>query len=396
MLQNQSLERSDRSDAFTARRHESLETLEPVWRLLETEGRATAFQQFDWVRAVEEHLARPKGITAFVVEVSDAKSGRTRMLLPFILKKKAAYSIVEYMGLNVCDISAPLIAPGYRFTESSGEALWAAIATCLPKADLVHIDLIPSMIQGEINPLATLPGIRRISLQSFDVAIDGDPETIVERLVNGRTRRSLKKSSRRLAERGDVRFMEATSRENLEALLPVMIAQRLERFRALDRFDLLADPQVQSFYTDAAIRSLQGRGPVRVFGLSVAGEWIATAYGLVHAKTFHLLIVSMAGGGWEASAPGIAIIAQFVRWSRQQGLTMMDFSLGEMDYKTGFGGQPHDLYALSLPLTSRGRVAAAMRHAAARTKERLMARPRLFAFLRPAVRLCRRMTSPFR
>jgi CelD/BcsL family acetyltransferase involved in cellulose biosynthesis len=135
---------------------------------------------------------------------------------------------------------------------------------------------------------------------------------------------------------------------------------------------------------------------VRVFGLSVAGEWIATAYGLVHAKTFHLLIVSMAGGGWEASAPGIAIIAQFVRWSRQQGLTMMDFSLGEMDYKTGFGGQPHDLYALSLPLTSRGRVAAAMRHAAARTKERLMARPRLFAFLRPAVRLCRRMTSPFR
>ena len=148
MLQNQSPGQSDRSDAFTARRHESLETLEPVWRLLETEGRTTAFQQFDWIRAVEEHLARPKGIMAFVVEVSDAKSGRTRMLLPFILKRKAAYSIVEYMGLNVCDISAPLIAPGYRFTESSGEALWAAIATCLPKADLVHIDLIPSMIQG--------------------------------------------------------------------------------------------------------------------------------------------------------------------------------------------------------------------------------------------------------
>lgn len=394
MSQNQSLEHREQSPgspagAFTARRHDTLETLEPIWRVLETEGLATAFQQFDWVRTIEEHLARPRGIRPFVVEVSDARSGEMRMLLPFTLTRTATHSVIEYMGLNVCDISAPLIAPGYSFPEKSGEALWAAISAVLPQADLVHIDLIAPRIHGRVNPLATLPGLHKGPLQSFDVAIEGDPETIVDRLVSGRMRRTLKKSSKRMTERGDVRFLIARTGEDLDTLLPVMIAQRLERFRALGRFDLLADPHVQAFYEQAAIASLDGRGPVRVFGLSVAGEWIATAYGLVHAGTFHLTIVTMAGGDWEACSPGMAIIARFIRWARKEGLTTMDFSLGEMDYKTGFGGQAHDLYALSCPLTLRGRIVVAARRATVWMRERAKAHPGLYNHLRSAARLCR-------
>ncbi len=128
--------------ALIARRHDTLATLEPVWRHLETAGTATAFQRFDWIGSIESHLARPNGIKAFVVEVSDATSGETLMLLPFVLKTKATHSVIEFMGLNVCDISAPLLAPGYDFPERSGEALWRAIGAVLPKADLVHIDLI--------------------------------------------------------------------------------------------------------------------------------------------------------------------------------------------------------------------------------------------------------------
>ena len=395
MSQNLSLEHREPSasplaDALTARRHDTLESLEPIWRLLETRGVATAFQQFDWVRTLEERLARPKGISPFVVEVSDARSGETRMLLPFVLKKQATHSVIEYMGLNVCDISAPLIAPDYRFPQQSGAALWAAVSAVFPKADLVHIDLIAPTIGGSVNPLATLPGIRKISLQSFDVAIDGDPDTIVDRLASGRMQRTLKKSERRMSERGDVRFLAARTREHLDTLMPVMIAQRRERFRALGRFDLLADPHVRSFYEQAAIASLGGRGPVRVFGLSVAGEWIATAYGLVHAGTFHLTIITMAGGSWEACSPGMAIIARFIRWARQEGMTTIGFSLGEMDYKTGFGGQAHDLYALSCPLTPRGRLAIALRRAVLRMKERAKAHPKLFSCLRSAARSIRR------
>ena len=376
--------------ALIARRHDTLATLEPVWRHLETAGTATAFQRFDWIGSIESHLARPNGIKAFVVEVSDATSGETLMLLPFVLKTKATHSVIEFMGLNVCDISAPLLAPGYDFPERSGEALWRAIGAVLPKADLVHIDLIDARIGGRVNPLATLPGVARIPLQSFDVAIDGDPDTIVNRLVSGRMHRTLKKSTRRMEERGEVGFLVARTMEHLDTLLPVMIAQRLERFRALDRFDLMADPHVQAFYREAAAASLDGRGPVRVFGLSVDGEWIATAYGLVHAGTFHLTIITMAGGSWEACSPGMATIARFIRWARQEGLTTMDFSVGEMDYKTGFGGQARDLYALSRPLTARGHIAAATQAGAVRLKERVKAHPRLFSRLRAAVRLFRR------
>jgi len=395
MLENRPPDRQEppvsRAGALTARRHDTLETIEPVWRLLETKGRATAFQQFDWVRTMEEHLARPKSIQPFVVEINDAQSGETRMLLPFILTRKATYSIIEYMGLNVCDISAPLIAPGYTFPERCGTALWKAVRAVLPKADLVHIDLIDRRIDGHVNPLATLPGICKIPLQSFDVAIDGDPETIVDRLANARMRRTLRKSSQRMAEHGEVRFLTARTREDLDTLMPVMIDQRLERFRALDRFDLLADPHVQAFYRHAAIASLDGRGPVRVFGLSVGDVWIATAYCLVHADTFHLIIVTMASGNWEACSPGMAIIARFIQWARQDGLTTMDFSLGAMDYKTGFGGQPRDLYALYCPLTAKGRLVITLRKTAACIEERLRNYPTIFSRLRYIVKFSRTM-----
>jgi len=398
MFRNQSfkhreLRLNSLAGSLTARRHDTLETLEPIWRMLETKGLATAFQQFDWVRTMKEDLIRQTGAQPFVVEVNDAQSGEIRMLLPFILIRKATHSIIEYMGLGVCDISAPLLAPNYSYPEEAGEALWTAIAAAFPKADLVHIDQIATRIHGHINPLAALPAIRPIPLQSFDVVIDGDPETIVDRLANNQTRRILKTSARRMAERGDVRFLTATTKADLDELLPVMIAQRLERFRGLGRFDLLADPHVQSFYKNAAIASLDGRGPVRVFGLSVGGEWIATVYGLVHAGTFHLTIITMASGDWQACSPGMATIAQFIRWSRQAGLTMIDFSVGEMAYKTGFGAHAHDLYAVLQPLTIRGRLVVAIRDTGIRLRKKMKAHPTLFRYLQSAMQFYRRKRS---
>lgn len=398
MLQNCPLEGRGPADScadILARRHDTLEALEPVWRRLETEGQATAFQQFDWVRAMEEYLARPRDIRPFVVEVSDAHSGETRMLLPFILERKTTHSVIKFMGLNVCDISAPVMASGYTFPEQTGTALWKAVRAVLPKADFVHIDLIDRHINGQVNPLATLPGIHKIPLQSFDVNIAGDPETIVNRIANTRIRRTLRRSSQRMGERGAVGFLVARTRQHLDMLMPIMIEQRLERFRALDRFDLLADPHVQSFYRYAAVTSLDGRGPVRVFGLSVGDEWVATAYCLVHADTCHLLIITMAGGNWETCSPGMATIARFIRWARQQGVSTMDFSLGEMDYKTGFGGRARDLYALHYPITSKGLIIIEIQKAFARIVEKVRSYPVIFGRIRYIVQLFRRMKRCF-
>ncbi|WP_164901668.1 GNAT family N-acetyltransferase [Neorhizobium lilium] len=346
---------------FIAQRHDRLETVEGTWRQFEAAGSTTAFQRFDWMKGIATYLSGPAKGRPFVVEVRDAFTGQSFLLLPLILIQKFGHRVIEYLSLGVCDISLPIVAPGHVFSEEEGTSLWQAIVAVLPKADLINIGRIPRVMGGTVNPLAMLPCVYPIAMEGFAVKLNGDPSTIVDRITNGQTRRILKTSKRRLEELGPVRLMVADTDADLGALLTVMISQRLERFRQLDRFDPLGVPHVQEFYKAAAFAGLKGENPARAFGLAVGDETIATAYGLVNGDTFHLIILSMADGIWRSCSPGTAIVAQLIRWAREERFTTMDFSIGELTYKKGFGGQASALYALERPFTVRGKAVIALR-----------------------------------
>ncbi|MDH4439062.1 MAG: GNAT family N-acetyltransferase [Rhizobium sp.] len=378
--------REPASSSFSVHRHEDLAALEPLWRRYEAAGSLSGFQRFDWLTAIDINVTRPRGDGAFVIEVSDAVTGQSLMLLPLVRKTRRTHSRIEFLGAEVSDISAPVLAAGYRFQADAGPALWQAIVSTLPPADLVHIEQITRMVQGLPNPLADLPGLELSPKKSFDVAIQGDPETLIDRLVNNQTRRILKTSARRMAERGTVRFLAATTREEVETLLPVMVAQRLSRFRELRRFDHLTEPGIEQCYQAAALASLGGRGPAQIFGLAVDDEWIATTYTLVHADTIHLTIVTMAGGEWQSCSPGMAILARYMRWAREKGLTVMDFSVGDMAYKSGFGGQARELLTLRASLTIKGRLVAAIENGVSWLKQWVKEHPVLAGRARTILR----------
>lgn len=362
---------------FATRRHDDLSGLEPVWRRWETEGALSAFQRFDWLQAIDTHILRPRGDRSFVIEVTDAASGEGLMLLPLVLERRRTHSCIRFLGSDVSDISAPVLAKDYVLPDNAGQMLWQAIVSALPPADLIQIDQITVAVQGRPNPLARLPDLTLSPKKSFDVTIEGDPETLIDRLVNNQTRRILKTSARRMAERGTVRFVAATTREEIETLLPVMVEQRFLRFRELGRFDHLTRPGIESCYRAAALAGLGGRGPAQIFGLAVDDQWIATTYTLIHANTIHLTIVTMAGGDWHACSPGMAILARYMRWAREIGLTVMDFSVGDMTYKSGFGGQARDLFSLIKPLTLKGRAIAAGGRVLSQLKQWVKSNPML-------------------
>ncbi|MGF9694636.1 GNAT family N-acetyltransferase [Rhizobium sp. 0TCS1.26] len=358
---------------------------------MQASGRATAFQHYDWMKAIADHLAQPACAEVLVIEICDRSTGEPLMLLPLCRIRRRSWQAIEFLSLGVSDLSAPVLAAGLSIAPEDGQALWQAICDVLPKADFVIIDQIPASIGGIPNPLALLPQVSASPMTSYDTPIDGDPETIVARLANSQTRRILKTSDRRMSEQGEVGFRHASTPDELDELMHVMFEQRAERFRELGRYDLLALPAVRDFYRNAAGTSLGGRGPAHVFGLSVDGEWIATAYGLVHGSVFHLTVITMAGGQWSACSPGMATIARFIRWSRQNGISTMDFSVGEAPYKPGFGGQPRQLFSLSRPMTAKGRLIVASRRIASRTKQEIKARPALFRRLRSMMQIGRRI-----
>lgn len=378
-----------RLGAYSARCHATLAAVAPLWRSLETEGRATAYQNFDWASAVVAHLAGPMRAEPLFVEVIEASTGRTVLLVPLARVRHRGYSVLTWLDLGVCDYAAPLLAPGIDLTAAQMAEAWAAIRKVIPRADLIRISRIPDNVGPRPNPVATLRACRRMTMQASGVAIDGDPATLLERLCRPSTRKDMGKLRRRLERIGDVTLVAAATPAEVDAIFDALVEQRRSRFAEIGRFNLLSRPEVEAFYREGAHRGLAG-GPVRLFGLSVGGEWIAAAYGLVHGGAFHGLLLTMAGGTWRNTSPGLHIIADTLRWVRADGLDYYDFTVGVMPYKSDFGVQTRDLSELVEVVSLRGFLVTQAQGRAEAAKTWLGTHPDWYARLQKARRWLRK------
>ncbi len=144
-----------------------------------------------------------------------------------------------------------------------------------------------------------------------------------------------------------------------------------------------------AFYRDVAL--LGAAGPVRLLGLSVDGQWAATFYGLVHHGSFHGILVGMDGDErWRGTSPGLLIVVEAMRWARRHGLSYLDLTVGDLDYKERMGAQTSDLHEIAEALTWWG---AAILHAGrvvAVCRTWLRGHPELFERLRALRRSIRK------
>lgn len=378
---------------FEAKLHLTLESIAPAWRSLEAKGTATAYQRLDWVRLILEHVAAAERAEPVFVELVDSRTRQTAMIVPLARVRRRGHRVVTWFDLGLCDYAAPILSDARDLTSAEAAAAWAEVLRVLPRADLVRIAQIPATVGGRPNPIAALSACRPTRLQASGVAIDGDPETLLQRLCRSSTLRDLGKQRRRLERAGTVRFVSADTPAEVEEVFAALVEQRRSRFAAMGRFDLLARPEIRSFYRAAALDGLSG-GPVRLFGLSVDGEWIAAAYGLVHQATFHgLLLTTSMEDAWRNASPGLQIVADCLRRARADGVTYFDFTVGDLPYKKDFGVETRELGELVQPLTPKGACIAAATRARAALEAELHRRPAWAERLRRGRRVLRKLRA---
>lgn len=375
--------------SFTASLHHDLSSVEPIWRMLERDGRSTPFQRYDWAKLIAKHLLAPSD-SLLVVEVKDAASGQALMLMPLLMSRKTGYSEIEWLNGGVCDYSAPLLADDVDWTPESARAAWQAVRAVLPPADLICIDGIPATVEGLDNPMAMLSRVDVSALPTFGMAIDGDPATVLERCCPPTFMRDYSRKKRKLEKVGRPEFVEATTPQEVDELFAVAQAQRAERFRKMGRFDLMAQPKVAAFYREAAMQGLRG-GAGRIFALKVGDEFPATLYGLKHGTVFQVLLPTMAGGAWTNCSPGMLMLAGVVEWARGEGVDYFDMSVGDLAYKRDIGGRQDRLYRLTEALTLRGQAVLRVRETALKGRRWLKEHPQLFERLRATMQSVRRL-----
>lgn len=366
---------------FAAVLHTALEPVEQTWRGLEHDGVLTAYQRFDWVASIARHLAVAEEAQLLIVELRDPVTARPAMLWPLMLRRRRGHTAIEWLSCGVCDYAAPVMARGLALSYDEANAAWTDVLAVLPRADLVDITGIRADIAGRFNPLARLAPIVVSPHSTSGMPILGEPETLLERACKPSFVKELRSKQKRLAKKGEIRFVAPETVEEADALFDILLEQRLARFRKLGRFDLLTQPAAVAFYRDATRDGLMG-GPMRIFGLKAGDDWIASCTGLIHGGAFHGSLLAIGDDAFRNLSPGLQLIAQTMVWSREQGLDYFDFTVGALSYKSEIGAKSQPLFAIKQALTLKGWLVVRTLQAAASAKAWLEARPELFDRLR--------------
>ena len=378
--------------AVAARCYRHLQDIEPKWKEIEADGLLTAYQRLDWVRGICQDLLARSTVQPIFVEVFDATSLDTVMILPLMMKRRLGARIIVWLDLDVCDYAAPVLRGNTVVTAESARRCWAAVRAVLPPHDLLALSQIPTFVAGVRNPLALLPEARRMALTASGLDIQGDPKTFLARTCTKSGFKELNKFRRRIERRGHIRFFRASREADLASAFDCLLEQRKRRFQALGRFDLFDRDGIPAFYRNAALNGLS-HGPAGLWCLSVNDEVIATSYCLVNDGIIYGLVLTSAGESWKNCSPGIVMVGELIKWAAGQSFTYMDMTIGSLPYKINFGAKHKELWQVSQTKTVFGWIVWRSIQTIAGSKTWLESHPKAFLTVRGMRRAVRRRAA---
>ena len=89
--------------------HRELATVEHEWRHFEQFADCTVFQTFDWLSIWQKHIGQRHRVIPAIV-VGRFANGDIAFLLPFCIERHYGLRRLRWLGQDLCDYNAPLLA----------------------------------------------------------------------------------------------------------------------------------------------------------------------------------------------------------------------------------------------------------------------------------------------
>jgi len=195
-------------------------------------------------------------------------------------------------------------------------------------------------------------------------------------------RHDLEIKRRRMAKRGTPAFALVLDHSEIVRLFDALRNFRAQRFKERGAHDVLDNEAIFSFYRQIAIDGAGG-GTARTFCLYLSGVPVAVMFGLVHHRTFSLLLVGFDLTRYRRLSLGLLAIEDTLRASIEAGDAIYDFTIGDYPYKLQFGAESMPLHERHIVRTLRGYLAVVGINLVRETKR----------ILKPLVRGRRRLPS---
>jgi CelD/BcsL family acetyltransferase involved in cellulose biosynthesis len=346
-----------------------LPSVEAVWEELQAAAPCTSAQTFDWAQAWVRHVLRPEGREPVIV-VGRAADGQALLLWPFEMAKSAGIKVLHWLGQAHANYNMGLFVPeaATGFTPSDISGLLSEVARASGAAAAI-LNAQPFSWDGVANPFA---GLNHQLTPSSGYAVTlGDFDALYEERFSKRSRSTLNRKERKLADAGPLSYGWAETRAERLQIVDAFFAQRARQFAAMGVKDIF-DAHARAFYREVAL--LEGDNPsrLRLGYIKVGDAVLATFSGTVCHGRVSVVLCSLADGDLQRQSPGALLLRHQIEEASANGLTLYDIGVGAARHKDEWADvvqplfdsfiafKPHGL-TLTLPLAALMRLKRAIK-----------------------------------
>jgi CelD/BcsL family acetyltransferase involved in cellulose biosynthesis len=349
--------------------HQSLAAAEPDWRRLEASADSTPFQTFDWLSAWQRHIGTLSDVKPAIVV--GKRGDEILFLLPLAVTARGLTRRLTFLGQDLCDYNAPLLAPDFASIGNGFAALWRQIhaliqATPGLRHDIIAFEKMPEAIGAQRNPMLFLDA-RLNPSGAYETVLGADWEQFYTSKRSSATRRRDRTKVKRLGEMGEVRFVDPAESADISSTLDTLIAQKSKQFARMGVADIFSRPGYVDFFRELAAAPPERR-LVHLSRLDVGSTRAAANLGLIHRGCYFHVLASYDDGEVSRFGPGAAHLRELLKFAIARGLSRFDFTIGDEPYKRDWCESEQRLHDYSAAVTIRGWPSAAVSGAWRRTK----------------------------
>jgi CelD/BcsL family acetyltransferase involved in cellulose biosynthesis len=363
--------------------HDDLRAIEKDWRAFEAQADGTVFQCFDWLSTWQRHIGTLHGVMPAIVVGRDS-GGAMLFLLPLSISTTSFARELTWLGSDLCDYNAPLLAPAFfgRFERERFLKVWADITRAVqnhPRLgfDLINLSKMPEMVGAQPNPMLYLGGTINPS-GAYLTHLNGDWEAFYTAKRSSSTRRRDRTKRKKLSEFGEVKLINPASEADIAGTLDTLMAQKTRSFARMGVGNLFGKPGHADFY-----RAIAG-GPadktlVHVSRLDVGTTPAAINLALTWRGRYYHLLASYDDGEVSRFGPGAAHLHDLMQYAIEHGFKIFDFTIGDERYKRDWCDTELKLFDFIAAANWRGQLVAAPMFAKQKLKRFIKQTPILWS-----------------
>ncbi|QEL23679.1 GNAT family N-acetyltransferase [Bosea sp. F3-2] len=330
-----------------------LTALAPAWDTLWRQADGLVFQSHGWINAWWRTTPGRDQRGLLIGLVWNGEN--LEAVLPFATIKRRGIRILEWAAKEHSDYGDILVAPGW--SREAAAALWRAIAAA-GRFDMAYLNrLVPEAVARQIltgdNAALRLRPNHRSEI-NYRVSGSWNRGALWFEQQSKKTRQNYRRGRKFMEESGEVRFRLMSPEEPLE---PVLLRVAALKRKWLERHGHASDLFDEGSPALAALVGVMAKlGILRVFLLECGDSVVAVSINLVQRDRM-MAFVTTYDPDHERASPGMVLMMDYIQWSIDQGLSMVDFLCGGEDFKRRFATQAVTLDSVSGARTLLGRLA---------------------------------------